>query len=310
MTKRHLVIATRESPLAMRQAEWVKAQLMALHPALNVSLLPLTTQGDQRLELSLRTLGGKGLFVKELEQALLDGQADIAVHSMKDVPMTLPPGLTMPVITHREDVRDVFISTHYKSVMQLPTGARVGTASLRRQTQLLALRADLNPEVLRGNIQTRLTRLAEGRFDAIVLAAAGLIRMNDQSHITAYFSVKDMLPAAGQGALGIECRENDEQTQALIAGLNHGPTFQAVTAERAVCQVLEGGCQVPIAAYATVHHEKLALEARVMNEKGTRIIQAQLSGDAAHAVTIGTRVGEQLKQQGADELLKAFHAKS
>ena len=309
MTKRHLVIATRESPLAMVQAEWVKAQLMALHPALSVSLLPLTTQGDKRLEVSLRTLGGKGLFVKELEQALLDGQADIAVHSMKDVPMTLPPGLAMPVITHREDVRDVFISTQYQSVMQLPTGGCVGTASLRRQTQLLALRPDLNMQVLRGNIQTRLKQLALGRFDAIVLAAAGLIRMGCQSDITAYFSVKEMLPAGGQGALGIECRENDAHTHALIAALNHLPTFQAVTAERAVCKVLDGGCQVPIAAYATVHHQQLSLEARVMNEKGTRIIQAHLSGEATQAQTLGTRVGEQLKEQGADAILKAFHAK-
>ena len=306
MTKRHLVIATRESPLAMVQAKFVQSRLEALHPGLSVSLLPLTTQGDRRQEVALRQIGGKGLFVKELEEALLDGRADLAVHSMKDMPMTLPEGLALPVMCQREEVRDVFVSNTYASLMHLPPAAKVGTASLRRQTQLLALRSDLIMHDLRGNVQTRLRRLDEGDFDAIILAGAGLIRMGLAARITAYLSTHDSLPAAGQGALGLECRADDKATLALIQPLNHERTFQAVSAERAVCLVLQGGCQVPIAAYATVHHDRLHCEARVMNAKGTRVLKAELSGAADQADSIGSRVGEVLLQQGAADILKAF----
>lgn len=307
MTKRHLVIATRESPLAMVQATFVQNRLQALHPGLRVSLLPLTTQGDRRQEVALRTIGGKGLFVKELEEALLDGRADLAVHSMKDMPMTLPEGLALPVMCEREEVRDVLVSNTYTTLMSLPAAAKVGTASLRRQTQLLALRSDLIMLDLRGNVQTRLRRLDEGNFDAIVLAGAGLCRMGLQARITTYLSTHDSLPAAGQGALGLECRADDKATLALIQPLNHERTYQAVTAERAVCFVLQGGCQVPIAAYATVHHDRLHCEARVMNAKGTRVLKAELSGHVADAKGIGQRVGDVLLQQGAADILKAFH---
>lgn len=307
MTKRHLVIATRESALAMVQAEFVKQCLESLHPQLSVSLLPMTTQGDRRQEVTLRQIGGKGLFVKELEEALLDGRADLAVHSMKDVPMRLPEGLALPVMCERHEVRDVLVSNQFVSVMQLPANAVVGTASLRRQTQLLQLRSDLIVKDLRGNVQTRLKRLDEGDFDAIILAGAGLIRLELQARIRAYLTTKDCLPAAGQGALGLECRDGDEAVYQLISPLNHLPTYQAVTAERAVCRVLDGGCQVPIAAYAEVHHGHLSLEARVMSANGMRVLRSQLEGEATQADHIGQQAGEHLLAQGAAQLLKAFH---
>lgn len=306
MTKRHLVIATRESPLAMAQAELVRSHLIALHPELSVSLLPLTTVGDRRLEVALRKIGGKGLFVKELEEALLNGRADLAVHSMKDVPMTLPPGLCLPVMLARGDVRDVLVSQLASDVMSLPEHAVVGTASLRRQSQLKALRPDLQCHDLRGNIQTRLRRLDEGDFDAIILAGAGLIRMGLADRITAYLPTEQSLPAAGQGALGLECRMDDAATQALIAPLNDVPTFQVVTAERAVCQVLQGGCQVPIAAFATLD-TTLSLEARVMNGDGRLVLRARCEGSPTEAEALGREAADQLLQQGAAAILKAFH---
>jgi hydroxymethylbilane synthase len=307
MTKRRLVIATRESPLALRQAEWVRDQLQKVHPHLHVELLGLTTQGDQQQDVTLRQIGGKGLFVKELEEALLDGRADIAVHSMKDVPMELPPQLCLPVICEREDPRDVFVSNQYRSIMELPSGAKVGTASLRRQTQIRAMRSDLDLQDLRGNINTRLKKLDEGNFAAIILAGAGLKRMGLTDRIRAYLSTEDSLPAAGQGALGIECREDAHTVQELIAALNHSKTAYAVTAERAVCRRLQGGCQIPIAAYAEVHHGELTLRGLVANRAGTRILRARLKGSCEHADDIGTRIGEELIQQGAEKILKEFH---
>lgn len=306
MTKRRLVIATRESPLAMRQAELVKALLLEKHPHLNIELLGLTTVADQRLDILLTEIGGKGLFVKELEEALLDGRADIAVHSMKDVPMTLPPGLILPVIGKREDVRDAFISNQYDSLAQLPHSATVGTSSLRRQTQLLALRSDLDLKSLRGNIQTRLKKLDAGEYDAIILAAAGLKRMGLTSRIRSYLSTDESLPAAGQGALGIECRENDESTLAVIQHLNDTVTSQCVIAERSVCRQLGGNCQVPIGAYAHIHHDKLILKGLVSNQNGTRIVHTRREGDPSDAEELGIRVAEELKQQGAEEILKHF----
>lgn len=306
MTKRHLVIATRESPLALRQAETIKSLLIKQHPHLSVDLLGITTQADKMLDVSLTEIGGKGLFVKELEEALLDGRADIAVHSMKDVPMELPPGLSLPVIGKREEPRDVFVSNKYNSVLQMPAGASLGTSSLRRQTQILALRSDLDLRNLRGNINTRLKKLAEGEYDGIILAAAGLLRMDLQASISSYLTIEQCLPAAGQGALGIECREDDEQTLALISPLNDTVTNACVTAERAVCRRLGGNCRVPVAAYAQIHHGELMLRGLVSNRTGMRILQSKLSGEPDNADSIGTRVADELIQQGAEKILREY----
>jgi hydroxymethylbilane synthase len=306
MTKRHIIIATRESPLAMAQAEIVKKLLLKHHPHLSVEFLGITTQADKRLDVLLTEIGGKGLFVKELEEALYDGRADIAVHSMKDVPMDLPSGLILPVIGERDDPRDAFVSNQYASLMQMPAGASLGTASLRRQTQLRALRSDIELRQLRGNMNTRLARLDKNDFDAIILAAAGLKRLNMGSRIRAYLSTEESLPSAGQGALGIECREGDAAVMELIAALNHEPTSICVTAERAMCRRLGGGCKVPVAAYAELHHGVLKLRGLVASMKSTRILQAQLEGDPRNADSIGRRVAEELVQQGAEGILREF----
>jgi hydroxymethylbilane synthase len=307
MTKRRIIIATRESPLALQQANWVKAALLAAHPHLAVELLGMTTKADQLLDTTLSQIGGKGLFVKELEEALLDGRADIAVHSMKDVPMTLPPGLCLPVTCEREDPRDAFVSNTYPSLAELPNMAVVGTSSLRRQTQLLALRSTITLKNLRGNIHTRLARLDQGEYAAIVLAAAGLKRMGMGARIRRYMSAEESLPAAGQGALGIECRDDDEHVRALIAPLNHAVTAACVAAERATCRRLNGGCQVPLAAFATANHGELHLRALVSNRDGTRMLRARLTGPLDHADAIGARVADELLQQGAEKILREFY---
>ncbi len=306
MTKRHLVIATRESPLALCQAESIKTALIKLHPQLSIDLLGITTQGDKRLDVPLTDIGGKGLFIKELEEALMDGRADIAVHSMKDVTMELPEGLCIPVISEREDARDAFVSNEFASIMQLPAGASVGTSSLRRQTQLRALRPDIDLQNLRGNINTRLKRLDEKDFTAIILASAGLRRMHLTSRIRSHLSVEQVLPAAGQGALGIECRTDDQAVIDLIMPLNDAITHASVTAERAVCRRLEGGCKAPIAAYAQVHHGELTLHALVASHNGQRILRAVRRGHSDQAETMGARVAEELLQQGAEKILKEF----
>lgn len=306
MTKRHLTIATRESPLAIKQAEAIKAALLKHHPTLTIDLLGLTTQGDKRLEVPLTEIGGKGLFVKELEEALLDKRADIAVHSMKDMPMDLPPGLCLPVMSEREDPRDVFVSNLYPSLLQMPNNTSLGTSSLRRQMQLHALRPDLTLHTLRGNIQTRLRRLDEGHFAAIILAAAGLKRMGLADRIRRYLSLEECLPAAGQGALGIECREDDHATQALIAPLNHVETQICVTAERELCRLLGGGCQAPVAAYAALHKEELTLRGVVINKSGTRALRVAVSGNKNQAFVLGKRAFEELSQQGASKILAEY----
>lgn len=307
MTKRHLIIATRESPLALAQAESVKQLLIAHHPHLQVELLGMTTEGDRRLTVTLTDIGGKGLFVKELEEALLDGRADIAVHSVKDMPMELPPDLCLPVMVKREEPRDAFVSNHYATLMQLPSGATVGTSSLRRQTQLCALRPDIHFKTLRGNINTRLSRLDKGDFDAIILAAAGLKRMDLAARIRSYLSMEECLPAAGQGALGIECREGDHATLALIAPLNDPITYDCVSAERALCRRLEGGCKVPIAAFAQIKGDELILRGLVANYNGSKILRAKREGAPQQAVPIGIRVADELLEQGAATILKDFH---
>lgn len=306
MTK-HIIIATRESPLAMQQAASVKDLLRKHQPHLSVEMLGMTTQADKRLDITLTEIGGKGLFVKELEEALLDGRADIAVHSMKDVPMELPSGLVLPVILEREDARDALVSNHYQTLTQLPPGAVVGTASLRRQTQLRARRPDIRLQNLRGNIHTRLHRLDQGDFDAIILASAGLKRMQLSQRICEYLPIDTMLPAAGQGALGIECREEDQALQALLKPLHHPRTFACVSAERALCRRLGGGCKMPVAAFAQPLDHALRLHGLVANRDGTQILYAQREGLADSADEIGTAVAEDLLQQGAEKILQAFY---
>jgi hydroxymethylbilane synthase len=306
MTKRHIIIATRESPLALKQTESVKALLQKLHPHLSVDFLGITTQADKRLDVVLTEIGGKGLFVKELEEALYDGRADMAVHSMKDVPMDLPAGLILPVIGEREDARDALVSNNYATLMQLPAGAIVGTSSLRRQTQLHAIRPDVEWRNLRGNINTRLRKLDEGEYDAIILACAGLKRMGFNDRIREVLPSWESLPAAGQGALGIECREGDDNVLSLIMPLNHATTHMCVTAERALCRRLGGGCKVPVAAYAMINQGVLTLRGLVANKKGTRILRAHREGDPKDADSIGTRVADELLQQGAEKILKEF----
>lgn len=307
MTKRHLIIATRESPLALQQAEIIKSQLLQYHPHLSIELLGITTEADRQLDITLTEIGGKGLFVKELEEALLAGKADIAVHSMKDVPMNLPPGLILPVIGKREEPRDVFVSDNYKTLAELPRGSSVGTSSLRRQTQLQALRPDLTFKNLRGNVNTRLKKLDAGDYHAIVLAAAGLKRMGLSNRISSYLSIEEMLPAAGQGALGIECLAEAQHVLDLINPLNDANTHACVIAERALCRRLNGGCKVPIAAFAQLHHGKLTLQGLVANRQGTRLLRTYQSGEMDHAEQLGERGGDELLQQGAAAILREFY---
>lgn len=299
-----LTIATRESPLALWQANWVKMRLEQIHPKLSVKLLGITTHGDTLQDISLLTAGGKSLFVKELEEALLDNRADIAVHSMKDVPMILPIGLCLNVMCEREDPRDAFISNKFLSYEQLPAHAIVGTSSLRRQSQLLAWHPQIQAKMLRGNVNTRLMRLDNADYDAVILAAAGLIRLGLSDRIRTLLSVKQSLPAAGQGVLGIECREDDLKTQQLIAPLNHLDSYLCVTAERAMCKRLGGGCHVPIAAYAEKINNQVCLQGLVAAPDGTVVLRASHIGTSEHLEALGEVVANQLLQQGANDILK------
>ncbi len=299
-----LTIATRKSPLALWQAEHVATRLRARHAGLAVVLLPMTTTGDQITQGPLARVGGKGLFVKELEQAMLDGRADLAVHSMKDVPAELPPGLSLPAVLEREDPRDAFVSNRYASPAELPPGARVGTASLRRHCQLAARRNDLVIESLRGNVGTRLAKLDAGEFDAIILAAAGLLRLGLEARIRARLDPEESLPAIGQGAIGLECRADDARVQALIAPLDAADTHLCVRAERALNARLAGGCQVPVAGYALREGETLWLRGRVGALDG-RLITAAQRGPVSAPEALGLAVAEALLAQGAGELLAA-----
>lgn len=306
MMKSHLTIATRESPLALWQANWVKEQLETIHPGLVVTLLGLTTKADQMLSIPLTKVGGKGLFVKELEEALLDGRADIAVHSMKDVPMLLPPGLCLPVMCERQEPRDAFISEQFLSIMDVPSNAVIGTSSLRRQSQLLALRPDLKMQFLRGNVNTRLKKLDDGEFTAIILAGVGLIRLGMQARIRSFLSIEQSLPSAGQGVLGIECREDDEFIHQLITPLNHIPSQWCVTAERAMCRYLGGGCQLPMGAYAVMQQDKIGLRGLVAREDGSVILQAQHWDD--NPEQLGISVAKTLLHQGAGDILRGIQS--
>lgn len=304
---RLLRIATRKSPLALWQAEHIKARLLALHDGLEVELVTFSTQGDKILDTPLAKIGGKGLFVKELEMAMLDGRADIAVHSMKDVPMEFPPGLELGVICERENPLDAFVSNHYRSVDELPQGAIVGTSSLRRQCQLQQQRPDLQIRSLRGNVQTRLGKLDSGEFDAIILASAGLLRMAMADRLTAFMAAEQSLPAGGQGALGIEWRSDDDTTKALIAPLGHADTTACVLAERALNRRLQGGCQVPIAAYAERVGEQLTLRGLVGSVDGSTVLTTRQQGSIADAEAIGILAAEHLLAQGAGEILSAVY---
>jgi hydroxymethylbilane synthase len=296
-------IGTRKSPLALWQAHYISNQLQSLYPELQCELVKLSTEGDRILDTPLAKVGGKGLFIKELEQALLDGRADIAVHSMKDVTVDLPENLHIPVICKREEPWDAFVSNQYDQFSNLPQGARVGTSSMRRQMQIKSIRPDLEIASLRGNVNTRLAKLDAGDFDAIILAAAGLIRLDMTDRIAETLAPEICLPAVAQGAIGIECRMDDDETLSLLMPLNHPSTHARVLAERAMNAALEGGCQVPIAGYSEIHDETLHLRGIVGTPDGSTMIHADIAGLAENASHLGEELGRQLLERGAGDIL-------
>jgi len=307
MTDKIIRIATRKSPLALWQAEYVQQQLIAHHPGLRVELVTMVTKGDILLNSPLSKVGGKGLFVKELESAMLEGRADLAVHSMKDVPVAFPEGLGLVAICPRENPLDAFVSNHYDSIDALPQGAIVGTSSLRRQCQLSALRPDLVIRSLRGNVGTRLSKLDAGEYDAIILASAGLIRLGLTSRIRYSLPPEVSLPAVGQGAVGIECRNDDTALQQLLAPLNDPATAVRVMAERAMNTRLEGGCQVPIASYALLEDGKLWLRGLVGTPEGDVIIAGERHGTAEEAEALGISLADELLARGAGDILRKVY---
>jgi len=301
-------IATRRSPLALWQAEHVAKLLKESHPSIEVELVKMVTQGDKILDTPLAKIGGKGLFVKELEQGMLNGDADIAVHSMKDVPALLPEGLEISAILHREDPRDAFVSNQYATIDELPKGAVVGTSSLRRQCQLLEMRPDLIIKSLRGNVNSRLQKLDDGNYDAIILAAAGLIRLGFEARIKTALPVNTMLSAIGQGAIGIECRNDDEAIKSLIECLHDKETAIRICAERAMNLTLEGGCQAPIAGHAKIKNGVLRLHGLVAEPNGSLMITEELEGPVEHAEQIGVTVANRLLAGGAKEILDKLYS--
>ena len=300
-----LVIASRESVLAMWQAKHIQSRLQQLYPEMEISILGMTTQGDQILDKTLSKIGGKGLFVKELEQALLDGRADLAVHSIKDVPMQLPEAFALTVITEREDPSDAFVSNQYQSLADMPAGAVVGTSSLRREAQVRARYPQLEVKPLRGNVQTRLRKLDEGQYDGILLATSGLKRLELEDRIRTTLVPQESLPAAGQGALGIETLANALEIQALLAPLNDAQTAACVTAERALARALNGSCQVPLAAYATEENGVLTLNGLVAHPDGSVVLTAQAQAPVAYADGLGRAVAKKLADDGAHTLIQA-----
>lgn len=305
-----LRIATRKSKLALWQAEHIKARLEAAHAHLTVELVPMTTRGDVILDTPLAKIGGKGLFVKELEVAMLEGRADLAVHSMKDLPVEFPPGLKLHTICSREDPRDAFVSNTYQQLTDLPAGAVVGTCSLRRRCQLQAQFPQLVIKDLRGNVQTRLQKLDDGEYDAIMLAAAGLIRLELGHRITTFIDVEDSLPANGQGALGIETRADDARIDAILAPLFCADTRDCVLAERALNRRLEGGCQVPIGAYATLEGDDIFLRGLVGRPDGSEVVQGEIRGPREQADALGTELADYLLARGAGTILADVYAAS
>jgi hydroxymethylbilane synthase len=301
-------IATRRSPLAMWQTHYVKQRLEAEHPDLEVEILPMTTRGDKILDTPLAKVGGKGLFVKELEVALLEERADIAVHSMKDVPMEFPEGLGLVTICEREEATDAFVSNNYASLQELPANARVGTSSLRRQCQLRAKYPGFDIRDLRGNVNTRLAKLDAGDYDAIILATAGLVRLEFADRIRQRIAPEVSLPAGGQGAVGIEARSDDQRIRDLLQPLHHEPTALCVTAERAINRRLEGGCQVPIACYAVLDEEgALWLRGLVGSPDGKNILTDEVRGEANEAHNLGVSLAERLLGMGAGDILQAVY---
>ncbi|MEO8039187.1 MAG: hydroxymethylbilane synthase [Betaproteobacteria bacterium] len=303
-----IVIATRESALALWQAEHIRSCLESLHPGLRVDLLGMTTEGDRKLGSSLAKIGGKGLFVKELEDALLQGRADIAVHSMKDVPVNLPAGFVIAAIGEREDPRDAFVSNRYRALSELPDSAVVGTSSLRRESQIRARYPALRVEPLRGNVQTRLRKLDEGRYDAVILAAAGLKRLGLAARIASLLSTEESLPAVGQGAIGIETRIGRAEVLALLAPLDHADTAWCVNAERAMSRTLGGNCTVPLGGFATITDTRATLRGFVASPDGTRMARAasERSTGPDGADELGQEVAESLSREGAREILRAL----
>lgn len=307
MNDKPIRIATRKSPLAMWQAEFVKDALEQAHPGLSVELVPMVTKGDIILDTPLAKVGGKGLFVKELEVAMLEDRADIAVHSMKDVPVEFPEGLGLVTICEREDPRDAFVSNTYNTIDELPAGAVVGTSSLRRQCQLRAQRPDLVVKDLRGNVNTRLRKLDDGEYDAIILASAGLKRLKMEDRIRDAIAPETSLPAVGQGAVGIECRLDDQRVRELLAVLNHQETATRVLCERAMNNRLQGGCQVPIGSYSELQGDRIWLRALVGEPDGSEIVRGEISGPVADAEALGTQLAEQLLEEGAKAILDKLY---
>src|SRR5690554_1890848 len=296
-----LRIATRKSPLALWQSEHVADQLRQAHPGLEVELVPMSTRGDEVLDRSLAAIGGKGLFLKELEVAMQRGDADCAVHSLKDVPMELEPGFALPAVLARADHADAFVSARFGSLADLPRGARVGTSSLRRQAQLRALRPDLAPGDLRGNVNTRLAKLDAGEFDAIILACAGLQRLGFEDRIRDRLDAPQWLPAPAQGAIAIECRADAPEIAALLAALDDAPARTRAEAERAMNRALHGSCHVPVAAFATLEGDRLSLQGLVGDAASGRLVRAEASGPAGDREALGERVAEMLLARGAGE---------
>ena len=310
MSRSTLILGTRGSKLAVHQSQWVQARLQELAPGLTISLQRIQTSGDKILDVPLAKIGGKGLFVKEIEDALLSKEIDLAVHSMKDVPTALPEGLDILCVPPREDPRDALITRGGCRLDQLKPGARIGTSSLRRQAQLLHHRPDFTIEMLRGNLDTRLRKLREGQFDAIVLAAAGLRRLAWDAEITEYLPVHLSLPAIAQGALGIEARSDDTFVRELLSRFEHRPTRITVTAERALLHRLEGGCQVPIAAHAALEGDRLTVDGLVASVDGRRVIRHQIQGPASEAQALGTKLAERLLADGGDVILKEIYGQA
>jgi len=305
-----IVIASRESLLAMWQAKFIRQRLIQLYPQTEVSILGMTTRGDQILDKSLSKIGGKGLFIKELEQSLENGHADIAVHSMKDMPMNVPDGFALAAITEREDPRDAFVSNEYRNLDDLPTDSIVGTSSLRRESQLRAQFPHLIVKPLRGNVQTRLRKLDEGQYAAIILAAAGLKRLELSDRITTLLDPEQSLPAVGQGALGIECRENRSDVIALLQPLHHQETANCVKAERAMSRLLGGSCQIPLGAFAEIGNNALRLRGFVASPDGKQMVNDELTGNPETGEEMGQTMAQNLIAQGADKILAAIDAQS
>ncbi len=308
--RKEIRIGTRASALALWQAEWVKSELEKKYPGMRVSLTKIKTTGDKILDVPLAKVGGKGLFVKEIEEAMLRQEIDIAVHSMKDVPTFFPDGLHLSCITKREDPRDALLSRNKVMFKDLPKGAKVGTSSLRRQAQLMHIRPDFAIEQLRGNVDTRLRKLKEGQYDAIILAAAGVKRLGLAENVTEYIDTEISLPAIGQGALGIECRVDDRELNDLIAFFNHADSRVCVTGERALLRRLEGGCQVPIACYGQIKDGKLSLAGLVGSVDGRQIIKESIEGPQSEAERLGVTLAESLLKRGADVILREVYGKS